>query len=932
MLWMPAPGWAYPHEPPVAWPGGLGLILMGTVLVLAVGGLAWRYQQVRRALDRQVAQWHSERAKIEDGLRESERVIEETQRLGHLGTWEWDANDNRLRMSAEAHRIFAIPTEGFDDAYQSLLDCVHPDDRTHVEQSVQKALEGMSVLDLKHRIVLPEGEVRFLHEHAIVDRVEGHAVRIRGTVQDVTEVQRAWMLHEDRMRIMGLIAAGAPVQEALDAIAMSIEALDQSLMCSILLMDSDTHRLRVGTAPSLPRRLVEAIDRLTGQPAGAENVHPVGERLVITDVLYHPYWQSLSGATEDAGVRGCWSEPIRDANGEVLGALDVYSRAAGKPDEQQLIYIAHGAALVAVALQQARDRAARLAAEERARLILESTNEGVFGLNAEGVITFINPTGSRMLGYEPAELVGKPCVAVTHPGADGGDIDAESCPMLTVMQTGQDIVVSDDAFRRRDGETSVPVEYRATPIRVGGSAMGVVVTFHDVTERKRSEEHIHRLAYYDSLTGLPNRSLFKAQLAKRLTSTRRADRGFALHFLDLDRFKEVNDTLGHPAGDQLLKEVGQRLSGLVRGMDTVARFGGDEFAVIQLDVQSTTDAAILAGKIVEHLAQPYSIDGHLIMCGASVGVVDVPKPDRVDMETLLGRADVALYKAKKNGRGTYAFHTDAMTRQVRRDAALTDRIDQAVHNGELFLHYQPQVELSDGRIIAVEALVRWRHPVEGILPPGDFVHLAERRGLFHLLGSWVLSTAARQARSWIDRGLRFGRMSINVSPQQIRSGSLADDVIATAQESGIDPGALELEFTETALMEYGEHYRTQIAVLKDCGVRLTLDDFGTGFSSLTYLRRSAVSTLKIDRQFVARMNQDPEAAETVLALLAVADALDLDTVAEGVETRDQAERLLAIGCRCAQGILLAPPMEPRALEEHLTVGFIHPSLAEKSHP
>ena len=923
LLWIPTLVTA--AEPAVSWSAsvgsGIGAGTAGALGLLAVvaAGAAWRERQLRHDI---AAQAQAAHAGLEDRLARSERLVEETQRLGHLGTWEWDAENNRLECSAEVYRIFAVPPESFPGTYKGFLDFVHPEDRTRIEHSVRAAIGGTRNYDCEHRILLPDGQVRYLHERATLTCEQGRPVSMTGTVRDVTETRRAWMLQESRIRIMELIADGAPLQEALDAIAASIEALDQSLMCSIMLMDSTTHRLRVGTAPSLPDRLVEAIDRLTGDPAKGATPHPIGEPLVIADVLYHPYWQSLAGITEETGFRGFWSEPIRDAGGDILGTFDIYSRAPGKPDAEQLIYIAQGAALVAVALQQARDRTARIAAEERARLLLESTSEGVFGLDPDGLTTFINPTGARLLGYDPADLVGKPCPAVTHDDPEEGDRDAAACRMLSVMHTGKDIVVSDEVLQRRDG-SAFPVEYRATPIRVGNSAMGVVVTFHDITERKRNEEQILRLAYYDSLTGLPNRALFKSQLAKQLTSVRSNDRGFALHFLDLDRFKEVNDTLGHPVGDLLLKEVAQRLSTLVRDMDTVARFGGDEFAVIQPDARSSSDAATLAAKIVEHLSRPYSIDGHAINGGASVGVVFVAKPD-IDLETLLGRADVALYKAKNNGRGGYAFHTDAMTRQVRRDAALTDRIDEAVRSSELFLHYQPQVELANGRITAVEALVRWRHPVEGILPPGDFVHLAERRGLFHILGSWVLATAAREARGWHERGLTFGRVSINVSPQQVRAGCLADDVLATAQETGLDPALLELELTETAMMEYGEHHRTQIAMLRDLGVRLVLDDFGTGFSSLTHLRRSRVSTLKIDRQFVHALDDDPEAVRTVQALLAVAHALNLDTVAEGVETREQAERLAVMGCRCGQGVWFAPPMESETIERYLVAGFIRP--------
>lgn len=434
--------------------------------------------------------------------------------------------------------------------------------------------------------------------------------------------------------------------------------------------------------------------------------------------------------------------------------------------------------------------------------------------------------------------------------------------------------------------------------------------------RRRHDSRVVRLAYYDSLTGLPNRSLFKARLAQRLASARHKDNGFALHFLDLDYFKGVNDALGHPTGDLLLKEVAQRLRSLLRDADTVARFGGDEFAVIQPEIAGAEDAAALAAKIIAHLSEPYRIQGNEIVCGASVGVVLVPRR-HAGLENLLAQADVALYKAKNSGRGRYAFHTDEMTRQVRREAALADRLEQAVRDDELFLHYQPQVELATGRVTAVEALVRWRHPLEGVLAPVEFVHLAERRGLVQLLGSWVLTTATAQVRRWLDMGLELGRIAINVSHQQVRVGTLSEQVLTIAADAGIDPGLLELEMTEMAWMEYGERYQAQAAALRDAGVRLTVDNFGTGFSSLTHLTRSGVSALKIDGELVSRITEDGGASAIVRAALAMAGALGMETVATGVETPEQAQQLVAMGCRYAQGNLFAPPMSDAALIDYL---------------
>jgi len=903
--------------------GAEGAIALSALALLALAALTLGLVYGRRA-SRLAADLHRGEAdlgQLRAALAQARDDLADARRVAGLAIWEWDPRHQTLIWSEEAAALLRCGPSAGPKSLGDLLLLIHPEDREPLAAAFRRFIDGPEGLDRDYRLLLPDGEVRFLRQQADAAQAAAAPSRFSGTLRDVTEARRAALQQETRDRILALMVGGAPLSDILDAIAASIEAFDQSLLCSIMLLDTETHRLRVGAAPRVPGTLMAAMDHQAGVADPHAAAHPMGERLLVADLLYHPYWQALSGAAESAGVWACLSEPIRDSDGELLGAFDVYSRVSGKPDASQLAYIGQAASLVAMALQHERDRSARQAAEERARLLLESANEGIFGLDLDGIITFINPMGARMLGYEPAELVGRENHAtIHHSKPDSTPIAPDKCRMLGVMRTGKDAQVSDEVLWRRDG-SAFPVEYRATPIRSHGPIIGAVVVFHDITDRKRWEQHIHRLAFYDWLTGLPNRRLFKTRLFKRAATQRHQQQGFALHFLDLDRFKEVNDTLGHPVGDALLREVAQRLQSLVRVTDTVARLGGDEFAVIQPEVRELADAAALADKMVKGLAEPYRIDGHEILCGASVGVVFAAE-ETMDPDGLLSRADVALYKAKSNGRGRYAFHTDEMTRQVRRDAALADRLDQAVREGELFLHYQPQVEIATGRIVAVEALVRWRHPVEGILPPGDFVHLAERRGLFQILGGWVIATAAAQARDWQDRGLAFGRVTVNVSPQQVRSGSLADEVVGNARQAGIDPALLELELTETALLEYGEHYRTQVAVLREAGVRLTVDDFGTGFSSLTYLRRASVSALKIDRQLVRELTLGGDAAEIVSAVLALARSLGLDTIAEGVETEAQAQALTSLGCQCAQGLLFAPPMDPLALEAQLAVGKV----------
>lgn len=912
--------------PEAAWAAPVGLgevagaVLVSALALLVLAAVALGYAFARRAAElRRGAEGalRDLRARLGDTRRE----LGEARRNAGIGTWEWEPAGQRLIWSAEALALLRCRTGLGPRSLGDLLLQLHPQDREPLAAAFRRFMDGPEGLDCEYRLVAADGEIRHLQQRADAGQATAAPANPSGTLRDVTEARRGLMQRETRDRILALVVGGAPLSDILDTITASIEAMDQSLLCSILMLDPETQRLRVCAAPRIPSLLAAALDAQSEGQGDDSLAHPLGERLVVADLLYHPYWHSLAGVAESAGVRTCLSEPIRDADGTLVGALDVYSRVPGKPDRSQLGSVGEAASLVAIALRYERNRSVRQVEEERARLLLESANEGIFGLDLDGVTTFINPMGARMLGYEPGDLVGRNSHAsIHHTGPDGTPIAPDLCRMLGVMRSGTDAQVSDEVFWRRDG-TSLPVEYRATPIRSHGPIIGAVVIFHDITDRRRRERQIHRLAFYDWLTGLPNRQHFRMRLDKRVHNQRQQQEAFALHLVDLDRFKEVNDTLGHPVGDALLREVAQRLQSLVRVTDTVARLGGDEFAVIQPDVRELADAGALAEKMVRRLAEPYRLDGQEINCGASVGVVVTAK-EATDPEGVMGQADVALYKAKRSGRGRYAFHTDEMTRQVRRDAALVDRLDQAVRQGELFLHYQPQVTMDSGRIVAVEALVRWRHPDEGVLPPNDFVHLADRRGLFQLLGGWVIATAAAQARAWQDRGLQFGRVTVNVSPQQVRAGSLADEVIGAAQSAGIAPAFLELELTETALLEYGEHYRSQVSVLKEAGVRLTVDDFGTGLSSLTYLRRAGLSGLKVDRQLVRELNQRGDAAEIVAAVLALAGSLGLTTIAEGVESEAEAQTLASLGCQCAQGLLYGPPMDPKVLEDQLARGLV----------
>jgi diguanylate cyclase (GGDEF)-like protein len=446
-------------------------------------------------------------------------------------------------------------------------------------------------------------------------------------------------------------------------------------------------------------------------------------------------------------------------------------------------------------------------------------------------------------------------------------------------------------------------------------------SFQDITARRLSEDQIARLAHYDELTGLPNRNLFASHLAHALTRARRLDQSVALLFIDLDRFKHINDALGHDVGDEVLKIVGERLSEALRASDLLARLGGDEFVVIAEDVAPSEAAAALAAKLIAAVDRPIKVGGHELTLTASLGISRFPN-DGTDVQTLLKNADTAMYRAKEQGRNGFQFYSPHMGSANRDRLALETHLKKAVQERNQFvLQYQPRVSLRDGRITGVEALVRWQHPERGLVPPGDFIPLAEELGLIAPLGDWVLRTACTQAVTWQRAGLGL-RVAVNISARQLHGGTFLADLRACLAQTGLQPNWLELEITESVMMQRTQHVTELLQSLEALGVALSVDDFGTGYSSLAYLKRLQVDSLKIDQSFVSGVPADDEDVAIVRAVVALARSLHLEVVAEGVEERAQLDFLRSEGCDAAQGYLIGRPMSASQLEDFMVSG--HP--------
>lgn len=564
--------------------------------------------------------------------------------------------------------------------------------------------------------------------------------------------------------------------------------------------------------------------------------------------------------------------------------------------------------------------------EDKLQLILESTAEAIYGIDLEGRCTFCNPACLRLLGYKHSdELLGKNMhELIHHSRLNGTMLPAEECRIFRAFKSGQGIHVDDEVFWKADG-TSFPAEYWSYPQRKGEDIVGAVVAFIDITERKAAEEQIRSLAYYDALTGLPNRILLQDRLSQALAGASRSQHKVALLFLDLDRFKGINDSLGHSVGDLLLQEAATRLKRQTRDQDTVARLGGDEFVVVLSGVKQIGDSAITAERIMNAMASEFVIQGHSLNVTCSLGISIFPDDGR-DGETLVKQADAAMYCAKENGRNNFQFFTQNLNANIVQRLTLENSMRLALQKKEFFLMYQPQLDITTGEISGVEALIRWQHPKLGLVPPNEFIPIAENSGLIVPIGEWVLRAACEQARKWQGEGLPAVPVAVNVSAMQFRHQGFLELVRRVLHETALPPQYLELELTESLILSNADMMLSRLKELKEMGVRLAIDDFGTGYSSFSYLRQFRVHKLKIDRSFVRDVCLDSDDAAITGAIISVAKSLNLKVIAEGVENQEQVSFLRAHHCDEIQGYYFSKPLSPDGFAEKVLNNSLSASL------
>ena len=606
--------------------------------------------------------------------------------------------------------------------------------------------------------------------------------------------------------------------------------------------------------------------------------------------------------------------------GKVYGCIAVYSSELNFFSSEHIDLMSGLADDVTFALdnldreQQQRTAAIKL---EQAATVFEYSKEGIMVTDANNKIVSVNRSFVEITGYAAEEVIGQD-PKILSSGLQSREFYEGM--WAAVLETGS--WQGEIWDRRKNGEVYPEALTIIRVKNVDGVFINHLAIFSDISERKIAQERIQQLAHYDVLTGLPNRVLFSDRLEQAIISAQRNHTKIALLFLDIDRFKQINDTLGHGAGDLMLQNVGQRLLSCVREQDTVSRQGGDEFIVVLSDA-GIAGAELVAQKILQSIIQPYSIEGHDLRITASVGIAVYPDHAQ-DSESLIRFADVAMYQAKENGRNCYlSFHPDMNESSYER-LKLENALRGALERDELRVYYQAQVNLQNGSVIGCEALVRWLHPELGMIYPDKFIPLAEETGLIVSINHWVLEQAIKQCRAWRDAGFETLTMSVNLSAMQFRQHNLLQQVRDLLYKYDLPPGVLDLELTEGILMQGVERTLATLHELSAMGVILSLDDFGTGYSSLSYLKRFPIQQLKIDQSFVRDVISDASDATMVRTIILMAHSLKLDVIAEGVETQEQAAFLMQCGCERAQGYHFSPPVTAQDFEKLLRLGLGNP--------
>jgi diguanylate cyclase (GGDEF)-like protein/PAS domain S-box-containing protein len=804
-----------------------------------------------------------------EALQETEGRFRHLLQSIHSVVWSASLSGEQVfYINPAVEAIYGRKMQAFYDNPSLWLEAVHPEDKARVAAKAKRLLEEGSQ-EAEYRILRPDGEIRWLHDRSyVICDAQGVATRIGGIATDITARKQAERLLLDKLE----------AEERLSTIL----ATAPGVVCSYRVGADGKHSMPYAS-PAFealyglkPETVRDDAAPLYAWVAPEDYAHLQAsiQESARTLAPWRDEWRMRHPSKGEIWLEG-YSLPSRQIDGSIIWHGFVHDITDRKRSEAEL----------------------RLAAK-----VLENSHEAILVADAALKILAVNATFSLVTGYALDEVIGKnPKVLAS------GKHSPEFYQAMWEAINSQGHWQGEIWNRRKNGEIYPEWLSISAVKNTQGATTHYLAIFSDTSENKATEAKIRHLAYHDPLTSLPNRQLLQDRAQQALIEAARHKQEMALLFVDLDRFKNINDTLGHVSGDQLLCQVAERLCGCVREVDTVGRLGGDEFLIILGDLHEATNAGHVAQKIIGRMETPFDLGGHHFTISPSIGVSIYPH-DGESFQALLQKADIAMYEAKQAGRNAYRFFSEEINRASLEKLLLESHLRKALEHHEFSVHYQAQFDLASGQIVGAEALIRWRHPDLGPISPAQFIPLAEETGLIIPIGAWVLQEACRQNRLWQDAGHPAITMAVNLSVLQFQRGDILETVASVLAQTGMPAPYLELELTESILLQNAEKTMEALQKIKSLGVKLSIDDFGTGYSSLAYLKRLAVDKLKIDQSFVHDLTTDADTGAIVTAIIQMARGLSLKTIAEGVETPAQADSLKRQGCEEAQGYLYARPV------------------------
>lgn len=903
-------GFLYQGDMLVKRPYMVWLVRSISILLLVLGAtFVWNLQIRRQVIHRTRALQNEI-----DRRTQAEYLLKVAGSVAKIGGWVIDLKTNLVHWSDEVAALHDMPP-GYSPTVEEGINMFVPESQPIMASALKACMEAGVPYDLELEKITATGRrfwVRAMGQP--VRDNDGNIIKLQGSLQDITAHKQLEAIKEGQDRIQAMMLADIALPEILHTAVLLIEHQFPDACCAILLLDQDGVHLRHTASARLPVAYAQVID---GIQLGTCGIAALTEgRVIAEDISEHPLWEHCCEFAMMHGLRACWTMPVLSRSRRVLGVLAMYHQQPHVPRLAELDFIDSYAQILGLAIEREQsDEQLHLLQSGVSRLNdIVMITEAPMSAPMQQKIVFLNEAFTRITGMPVGQLQSISPFELFKEATPGRELGRIKDAFLHMKPIKTEVVVIN-----QEG-VGISLEMDALPLHdKGGWVTHWVAVLRDITERKQADAQIRQLAYYDTMTGLPNRLLLQDKLSSHVRKAMRKQVGGALLFIDIDNFKTLNDTYGHDVGDALLVEVAKRIRQSVRRLDTVSRLGGDEFVVV-LDslhydpAQAEKQARRVCEKIMAAFKKPFKLKHYQHYTTPSIGVV-LFDPERMSQtDELLRRADLAMYKAKEAGRNDYRFFDTQMETELRQRVALEADLHTAIEKQEFTLHFQPQYNQKH-EIVGAEALVRWQHPERGLIMPGQFIGLAESSGQIGELGHWVLQEACHMLRRWATHP-QLGHLvlSVNVSPKQYLQPNFVPEIQQMLAETGISPQHLKLELTESMLVDNVEDIIAKMEALREAGICFSLDDFGTGYSSLSYLKRFPFDQLKIDQSFVRDMLNGHDHESIVNAIISLGQSLQLEILAEGVETEAQLNVLKDLGCEIFQGYYFTRPLTLDAFE------------------